>query len=182
MQNSFFKDEELHALGFKSVGQNVLISRLAQFYMIENIELGNNIRIDDFSILSGRIKLNDNVHISAYCALYGKYEIELKEYTGLSPRCTIFSASDDFSGDYLIGPMVNQKYTNLNSGKILIKKYTQLGCNCVVLPNITIEEGVAVGAMSLVNKDLEEWSIYVGIPVRFIKHRSKKLLDFIDAK
>jgi serine acetyltransferase len=31
--------------------------------------------------------------------------------------------------------------------------------------------------MSLVNKDLEEWSINVGIPAKKVKERSRKLLE-----
>ena len=104
--------------------------------------------------------------------------LEMENFTGLSPRCTIFSASDDFSGEYLISPMVNEKYTNVTGGKVIIKKYSQLGSNCVVLPNVTIEEGVAVGAMSLINKSLSSWKIYAGIPAKCIKDRSKKLLEF----
>jgi galactoside O-acetyltransferase len=179
MQNSFYSSQELHSQGFRSVGQNVLISRFARFYGIENIEIGNNVRIDDFCILSGNIKLGSNIHISAYTALYGRFGIEMEDYTGLSPRCTVFSATDDFSGDYLIGPMVDSKFTNVTGGKVLIKKYSQIGSGCIILPDVTINEGVAIGAMSLVRCDLEEWKIYKGIPAKFHSARNKKLLDFI---
>ena len=45
------------------------------------------------------------------------------------------------------------------------------------MPNVTLEEGVAVGALSFVNKSLKEWNIYVGSPVRLLKERSKKIID-----
>lgn len=175
--NSFYTLRELSDIGFKSVGQNVLISRFARFYEPENIEIGSNVRIDDFCILSGKIKLGNFIHIAAYTALYGRFGIEMEDYTGLSPRCTVFSATDDFSGDYLVGPMVDSKFTNIIGGKVLIKKYSQIGSNCVILPRITINEGVAVGALSLVNQDLDSWKIYMGIPAIYSKERSKKLLD-----
>jgi len=177
MQDSFFTSEELLSKGFKKVGNNVLISRFARFYDIGNIEIGSNVRIDDFCLLSGKITLGNYIHISAFSALYGRFGIEMEDFSGLSPRCTVFSASDDFSGDFLIGPMVNQKYTNVSGGKVHVGKFCQLGCNCVVLPGITISEGVAVGAMSLITKDLPSWKIYKGIPARFLKDRSKKLLE-----
>lgn len=179
MKTSFYSIEELHSIGFKSLGEKVFISRLAQFYSPENIEIGNHVRIDDFCILSGNIKLGNYIHISAYCALYGKFGIELEDYSGLSPRCTIFSASDDFSGDFLIGPLVDHKFTDVTGGKIFIKRYSQLGSNCIILPAVTIEEGVAVGAMSLITKNLEAWKIYKGIPAKYCKERSRKLLNFI---
>jgi len=180
MHDSFYSIGELKKLGFKSVGQNVLISRYARFYGIEDMEIGNHVRIDDFCILSGNIKLGSYIHISAYTALYGSYGIEIGDYAGLSPRCTIFSASDDFSGDYLIGPMIDKRYTNVTGGKVIIKEYSQLGSNCVVLPGITINEGVSVGAMSLVLKDLSAWKIYKGIPADFHKERSKNLMSFFN--
>lgn len=179
MKNSFYPPEELITLGFKSIGTNVLISRFARFYYHEDIEIGNNVRIDDFCILSGTIKLGNYIHVSAHCALYGKDVIELEDYTGLSPKCTLFSASDDFSGDYLIGPTIDSRYTNVKGGKILIKKYSQIACNTVIMPSVTIGEGVVVGALSLVKEDLAPWKIYGGVPAKLIRERSKKLLRFI---
>jgi acetyltransferase-like isoleucine patch superfamily enzyme len=179
MQSSFYTSEELIAIGFKSVGQKVLISRFAHFYGIESIEIGNNVRIDDFCILSGKIKLGNYIHLSAYTALYGRFGIEMDDYSGLSPRCTIFSATDDFSGDFLIGPIIDTKYTNVTGGKVSIGKYSQLGSGCTVFPGVSIGEGVAVGAMSLVLHNLDAWKIYKGIPAVFFKERSKKLLDLL---
>jgi len=178
MQNSFYTSEELKSIGFKEVGNNVFISRFARFYDIKNIEIGNNVRIDDFCLLSGTIKLGDYIHISAFSALYGKFGIEMEDYSGLSPRCTVFSATDDFSGDFFIGPMIDIRYTNVQGGKVQIGKYSQLGCNCVVLPGVSISEGVAVGAMSLVTENLASWKIYKGIPAKFLKDRSNNLLRF----
>jgi len=177
MQNSFYSPQELDSLGFKSLGRNVLISRFAHFFGEENIEIGNYVRIDDFCILSGNIRLGNHIHISAYCGLYGKFGIEMEDYTGLSPRCTVFSASDDFSGNSLIGPMVDEKFTYITGSKVLIRKYSQVGCNCVIFPGVTINEGVAVGAMSLIINSLEPWKIYKGIPAAPLKDRSRKLLD-----
>jgi len=180
MQNSFFSISELESVKFKALGENVYISRFARFYNTGNIEIGNNVRIDDFCILSGEIKLGNNIHISAYSALYGRFGIEMEDNTGLSPRCTLFSASDDFSGNYLIGPQFNSRLTNVSGGKILIRKYSQLGSNCIVFPGVTINEGVAVGAMSLVLKDLEAWKIYKGIPAKYLKDRDKALLKLLN--
>jgi acetyltransferase-like isoleucine patch superfamily enzyme len=175
--NSFYSIQELNNLGFKSHGESVFISRKASFYDIENMIIGNHVRIDDFCILSGKITLGSHVHISAYCALYGSHGIRMEDYTGLSPRCSVFSASDDFSGDFLISPMVKTEYTNVTGGLVLIKKYSQVGAGCVILPNLIIEEGVAVGAMSLINKTLSEWGVYIGIPAKRIHDRKRGLLD-----
>jgi galactoside O-acetyltransferase len=176
---SFYSQEELQNLGLKSFGSNVLISRKCSLYSPDKISIGNNVRIDDFCILSGDITLGSYVHIAAYCALYGAYGIVMEDYTGLSVRVTLLSASDDFSGDYLVGPTMENDSTNVTGGKILLKKYVTIGLGSNVMPDLTIGEGVAVGAMSLVNKDLEEWGIYAGVPAKRIKGRAKGLLKFV---
>lgn len=177
--NSFYSEEELAQLGLKSYGKNVKISRFARIYGAKNISIGDNVRIDDFCILSGHITLGSNIHISAYVALYGSKGIVLEDYTGISPQTTVYSAMDDFSGDYLIGPIHDESKTNVTGGPVIIKKYSQIGTKCCVFPNLTIGEGVAVGACSLVTKSLEEWGIYVGIPAKFLKQRSKQLLNLV---
>ena len=53
--SSFYTREELLKLGFKKIGNNVSLSRYAQIYGIKDIEIGNNVRIDDFCILSGKM-------------------------------------------------------------------------------------------------------------------------------
>ena len=176
--NSYYTEEELSNLGLHSYGKNVKMSRYARIYSPDKVTIGNNVRIDDFCILSGNITLGSNIHISAYVALYGSMGIELEDYTGISPRSTIYSAMDDFGGDYLIGPIHPEGTTNVTGGKVILKKYSQIGTHCVVFPNLTIDEGAVIGACSLVRSSVAPWGIYAGTPIRFIKHRSNKMLKY----
>ena len=176
---SFYSEEELLSMGFKSIGNGCCISRKASFYGVGRMSIGDNVRIDDFCILSGNITLGSNIHISAYVALYGAEGIVLEDYTGVSPRSTIYSAMDDFSGDYLIGPIHPEEYTNVTGGKVLVKKHSQIGANCVIFPDLTIEEGVVVGACSLVRHSLAPWTIYAGIPCVKLKDRNKGLMKYV---
>lgn len=177
--SSFYSADELNTLGLKSFGDNVLISKKCSIYSPEKISIGNNVRIDDFCILSGEIKLGSHIHISAYSALYGANGIEMEDYTGISPRTTIFSAMDDFQGDYLIGPIHTKEYINVTGGKVILRKFSQLGSGSTVFPNIEIGEGAVTGAMTLVNKDLNPWTVNVGIPVTKSWSRSKRIKGII---
>lgn len=179
MKTSFYSENELSSIGFISFGKNCKISRKASIYTPESITIGNNVRIDDFCILSGNIKIGNHIHISAYVALYGSQEIEIHDYSGISPRTTIYSAMDDFSGEYLIGPIHPIGTTNVTGGKVTIERFSQIGANCIVFPNITIGEGCAIGAFSLIRNNLEPWGIYFGIPAKKQKERSKTLLKYI---
>ena len=178
-QTSFYSQEELSQIGLKSFGNHVLISRYARIYSPHKISIGDNVRIDDFCILSGDITLGSHIHVSPYVALYGALGIEFEDYTGISAHSVVYSAMDDFGGDYLVGSVHPEELTNVTGGKVLIRKFSQIGVNCVVFPNLTIGEGVAIGACSLVTKDVEPWGIYIGTPVRRIKERNRKMVNFV---
>jgi galactoside O-acetyltransferase len=75
--------------------------------------------------------------------------------------------------------MIEEDKTNVTGGEVIIRKYSQVGAGCTIMPNLTIEEGVAVGAMSFINKSLQSWGIYAGIPAIRIKDRNIKLLELI---
>ena len=176
--NSFYSEEELKEIGFKSIGGGVLISRKASIYSPQNIYIGNNVRIDDFCILSGNIEIGDRVHIAAGVMLFGgDYGIILEDFVGISSRCAVYAASDDYSGEALTNPTIPDKFRKVTGGTVRFKKHSLVGSGCTVLPNVVVGEGTSIGSMSLVNKNLEEWGIYVGIPCKRVKNRSKKLLS-----
>lgn len=178
MTTSFLSKDELTKIGFKKIGKNVFLSRKASIYGPENMEIGNNVRIDDFCILSGKIKLGSYIHIAAYSALFGGEEgIIMEDFTGLSCKVCVYAISDDYSGESLTNPMIPNYYKNLNTGKVVLRKHVIIGSGSVILPSVEIKEGTAVGALSLVNKSLDEWSIYVGSPARKVNKRSTKILD-----
>ncbi len=174
---SYLTEDEISKIGFKSYGTNLKISDKVSFYLPENISFKSNIRIDDFCILSGNITVGNYVHISAYSALFGANGIEISDFCGISPRCTLLSASDDFSGEFMISPMVPKNLTNVTGGLIKLNKYVQIGAGSILMPNIELSEGSAVGAMSFVNCNLSEWTIYAGCPAEKIKNRKRNILD-----
>lgn len=179
VKTSFYSDEELLSMGFRSIGKDCMISRKASLYGVSKMTFGNNVRIDDFCILSGNIILGNNIHISAYVALYGAKGIELEDYTGISARSTIYSAMDDFSGEFLVGPIHPEEYTHVTGGKVTVRAYTQIGANVLVFPDLTIGEGCVVGAYSMVRRSIEPWGIYYGLPVKRVKDRKQGLLKYI---
>lgn len=178
MVTSFYSEEELKEIGFKSYGQNVLISRNARIYGASRMVIGNNVRVDDFCILSGAIELGDYIHIAVYSAIFaGNTGVVLRDFAGMSSRCIIYAESDDYSGEHLTNPTVDGEYLELVSGRVELGRHVILGSGTTILPGVSIGEGTAVGSMSLVNKSLEAWGIYAGIPCKFKKERSKHLLE-----
>ena len=177
--NSFYDDIELKSLGFKSVGSNVKVSRKSSIYSPELIEIGDNVRIDDFYILSGRIVLGSFIHIAAFSALYGGEKgIFIDDYANVSSRVSIYAISDDYSGESMTNPMIPEEYKKVIEKPVKIGKNVIVGATSVVMPGVVIQEGGSFGAFSFINISTEPWMKYVGIPIRKIGDRSKKLLEY----
>lgn len=176
---SFLSDEEVAGLGLGHVGRQVRISRLASLHNPAGIRIGDCSRIDDFCVLSageGGIEIGRNVHIAVFCSLIGKGRISLGDFVGLSSRVTIYSSNDDYSGAYLTGPTVPAAYTHITSAAVTIGRHAIIGSGTVVLPNVNVGEGAAVGALSLLRADCDAFGIYVGAPARKVKERRRDLL------
>ena len=176
--SSFYSHDELIELGFKSIGTNVMISRKASIYGCSNMIIGSNVRVDDFAILSGKIVIGNYVHIAAYTSLFaGEYGIYLEDFTGISSHSTVYAVTDDYLGEALTNPTVPEAFRKVTGGKVILQKHALVGaCSCI-LPAVTIGEGTSVGSMSLINHSLDSWGVYVGIPCKRIKERSRKLLE-----
>lgn len=176
--NSFYSDIELLDLGILKYGKDVKVSRKCSIYG-NNIILGDNVRIDDFCILSGKIRIGHHVHIAAYTALYGGEKgIYIDDYANLSSRVTVYSVSDDYSGETMTNPMIPNEYKRVDSRPVYISKHVIIGSTSVVLPGVVLEEGSAFGCFSFINHSSEAWSINAGIPFKKIKSRSKELLKY----
>jgi acetyltransferase-like isoleucine patch superfamily enzyme len=176
----FYSDQDLKNFGFKSIGNNVKIKKNVGIFFTENVSIGNNVRIDDFTIIvaSGSdVIIGNNVHIAANCYIAGSDGFEMKDFSGLAPGVMIFSGSDDYSGKKLTNPTIPKKYTGGICGKVTLEKHVIIGAGTVILPKIIIGEGSSVGAMSLVTKSLPPWGIYFGTPAKKLRERSKELLN-----
>ena len=175
--SSFYSKDELNTLGLKECGKNVRISRKTSFYGVDQICIGDDVRIDDFCILSGNIELGNHIHISAGVYLYGgDAGIRIGDFATISSRCAIYAANDDYSGEFMACSAIDEKYRNVTKEEVVIEKHAAIGTGTTVLPVVVIHEGGAVGAMSLVKEDIEGWTINAGVPCRKIKERSKNLL------
>jgi len=175
---SFYTEEELAGLGLKGYGENVLISRNCSIYSAGCISIGSNVRIDDFCVLSGNITIGNYVHIAAGVLLFaGEYGIFLKDFSGLSARSAVYAVSDDYSGESLTNPTVPNDCRKVYGGQVTIGRHVVVGSGCTILPGVEIGEGSSVGAMGLITKSLDPWGVFVGVPVRRIAERSRKVLE-----
>ena len=177
----YYSENDLKNFGFKSIGENVLIDKNCTIIGKENISIGNNVRIDGFTTITclrnGYLKIKGNNHIAAYSLVAATGGIVFERYSGIAHGVKLYSSSDDYSGKSLTNPTIPTKFKKEDIKPIHLCKHTIIGSNSVILPGVTIGEGTAVGATSLVTKSLDEWGIYFGTPAKRIKSRSKNILE-----
>lgn len=176
--SSFYTEEELRALGLKYCGEGVLISRKASIYGASNMEIGSHSRVDDFAILSGKIRIGCFSHVAAHTTLVaGNAGITIGNWSGFSSHCSVYAVSDDYSGRSLMGPMTPEKYKKMTEAPVVLEDHTGLGVGSAILPGVTMRQGSMLGAMSLLTKTTEPWTIYFGSPAKPVKPRRKKVLE-----
>ncbi|SFU12390.1 acyltransferase [Sedimentitalea nanhaiensis] len=184
---AYLSQKALEAMGFARLGRNVKISDKASIYEAEKMEIGDNSRIDDFCVVSGKIVMGRNVHIAPLCLVAGGNPgITFEDFSGLAYHVKVFSQSDDYSGATMTNPTVPSVYKAEVGKPVHLGRHCIVGAGAVLTPGVTLGEGTAVGALALVLKSTEPWTIYAGTPARRVKARSRDLLalerDYLGAE
>lgn len=175
---AYLTKEQLQAVGFKAVGENVKVSDKASIYNPETIELGDFSRVDDFCVISGRVVIGKYIHVAPMCLIAGGEKgVFMDDFSGLAYGVKVFSQSDDYSGRTLTNSNVDAKFKNERKAAVRIGRHVIIGAGSIVFPGVDLAEGCSVGAMTLVNKSTQPWGIYTGNPARRIKERKQDLLE-----
>jgi acetyltransferase-like isoleucine patch superfamily enzyme len=175
---AYYNTEQLQQMGFKSIGKNVKISDKASIYNCDQIDIDDNSRIDDFCVISGKIKIGKNVHITPMCLVAGgEIGIVFEDFIAIAYGVQIFTQSDDYSGETMTNSTVPTQYKNESKKEVIVGKHSIVGAGSIIMPGVILAQGTSVGAMSLVRKSTEEWSIYVGNPAKKLTNRKKDLLE-----
>ena len=93
MNHNFLSKNRLKKLKLKSFGKNIKISPNVTIIGSENIQMGDNVRIDDYTIISakeGFLKLHSNIHIGGQGYL-GCGGIEIKSDVNIAQGVKIYS-------------------------------------------------------------------------------------------
>ena len=98
----------------------------------------------------------------------------MEDFSGLSGGVRVYTGSENYTGGTLTNPTVPAPYRVPMRSFVRLRRHAIIGANSVILPGVTIGEGAAIGAHSLVTKDCEPWTIYLGSPAKPYKHRPKE--------
>ncbi len=176
---NWYSIKELHRMGIKILGNNIKISKKVSIYNPSNIILHDNIRIDDFCLLSakGKIEICNFVHIASGVMISSSNIIMIKNFCNIASGSKLYGSNDDYSGNALIGPTVIDSLRNTTNGDIICEDYSSIGANAIILPNVKLSEGSVLGTLSVLKKNTEPWTIYAGNPAKFIKNRENKCIQ-----
>lgn len=175
---AYYSEEKLISMGFKRLGKNVKISDKASIYNADQIEIGDNSRIDDFCVISGKIIIGSYCHITPSCLVAGGTPgVFFSDFCTLAYGVKVFSQSDDYSGESLTNSLIPEKYKKETFKPVTLGTHVIVGAGSIIFPGVDVAEGCSIGAMTLVNKSTQPWGIYVGNPARRVKERKKDLLE-----
>lgn len=115
------------------------------------------VRVDD----GGEIIIGSNCFFNRNCSLSSRDKIIIGNNCMFANNVVIIDNNHKF------GKIENIGYT---SKKITIEDNVWIGANSVILEGVKIGKGAVVAAGSIVNKDVEEYTMVAGVPAEKIKN------------
>jgi acetyltransferase-like isoleucine patch superfamily enzyme len=134
------------------------------------IEIGENTSIREGSIINaygGNVTFGNNCSLNQYCLCYGHGGLQIGNFVRIATQSSFIAAEHKFEEKNTF--IHNQGITCKG---IQIEDDVWIGAGVIVQDGIHIEKGVVIGSGAVVNRNLEKYSINVGIPVRTIKYRN----------
>lgn len=169
MENIFFNKKDL-----KFCGKNVIIGKTVRIRKPENVSIGDNTIIDDFTYISCSLTIGKNCHIASNVSISGgKGHLYIGDYSTISNHSSVHCASSEYENMSLDLPSVNEiNQFGGEVGDVFIGNYVTIGAHSCILPKVKLPDGFACGAFSLIKEtNYEPYSLYVGTPAKFIKKR-----------
>ncbi|PID75468.1 MAG: acetyltransferase [Deltaproteobacteria bacterium] len=174
---------------FRSCGTGLILGRGITLRTPGNIDLGENVAIDDQTLLDGgtgpecTMSIGDRSLISKGCVIQAKTgflvigkecdigaHVILTSTGGLTLEDNVLIAGNCYIGgarynlDELEQPIMHQGI--YSRGAITIGKNSWLGASVTILDGVKIGRGCVIGAGSVVTKDIPDYAIAVGSPAR----------------
>lgn len=119
-----------------------------------------------YIIFSHKISVGDRVAINVGTYLEGRGGIKMGNNILIGPNVVFATAGHGNSRTDI--PMFQQPVT---LGEIVIEDDVWIGANVVINMGVTIHKGCIIAAGSVVTKDVPPYSVYGGVPAKFISNR-----------
>ena len=147
---------------------------LAESAVVE-IRYGGEINIGAFTelldgvlILSygGKISIGSKCSINAYTIIYGHGGVTIGNDVLIAGHCMIIPNNHNYKNKH-----VAIRDQGATSKGIIIEDDVWIGHGCSILDGIIIGKGAVIAAGSVVNRSVEPYTIYAGVPAKKVKDR-----------
>jgi len=151
-------------------GSDVVFEDGVLIFHPEQISVGNKVYVGHQTILKGYYKGNmtigDGTWIGQHCFFHAAGNIIIGKSVGIGPYVKILTSSH--RDENIEAPVMFQQ---LNFAPVTIHDGADIGIGSIILPGITIGEGAIIGAGAVVTSDVEAYTVYAGVPARFLRNR-----------
>jgi acetyltransferase-like isoleucine patch superfamily enzyme len=152
-----------------TIGRGSRIHRCSLVASGRGINVGKSVRIYDgcnMNALDGEISIGDHCVFGPSMTIYGFGSVSIGSYVAVASYSTIVASNHNFNDRDMY---ICQQGSN---GKgISIENDVWIGANCVILDGVTVGKGSVVAAGSVVNKNVESYTVVGGVPAGFLKER-----------
>jgi maltose O-acetyltransferase len=108
------------------------------------------------------LNIGDNCFFNRNCSIICRDNINIENHCLFGENVKIYDNNHKIINNQVSKDLYDTK-------KLIIENNSWVANDCNILMGSNIKENSVIGAMSLVNKDLKDSGIYVGIPVKLIK-------------
>jgi len=161
------------------ISENAKVSPMAD---IEESVKGTDIVIKDGVVIDsfvkikpvggdGPVEIGPNSYINSGCVIYSGNGVWIGRHVLMAANCTLAATNHEYRDRDT--PIIEQRFMP-GKGGIVIEDDVWVGAGTVILDGARIGKGAVVGAMSLVNAELEPYGVYAGSPARKIGQREPK--------
>lgn len=126
---------------------------------------GRNVNIERHALFSPDVSLKDNSGIGIDCELYGP--ISLGSDVMMGPEVVIYTSGH--AHDRIDIPMRLQGASEIKP--VSIGNDVWIGRRVMIMPGVTIGNGVIIGAGAVVTKDVPDYAVVGGVPARILRYR-----------
>jgi acetyltransferase-like isoleucine patch superfamily enzyme len=142
------------------------------------IELGEGVFLGRYTILScknGDIVLHPRVNFGFYCDVFSANRVEVGADTVIAAYTYLLSG-----GSYLLGRLdqpIAEQYDLSAARPTLIGEGSWLGSRVTVIEGVTTGRGSVLGAGAVVNRDVPDYGIAMGVPAKTVRLREGAPVD-----
>lgn len=135
----------------------------------KNLKIGKNVTIYPNVSFSGEgeIVLGDNVQIGEGTLIYSHKRVHIGNNVAVAGQCYIIDCNHGTKRNTLM----QDQPLEFDEDGIVIGSDVWIAAGAKIVKGAKINNGVVIGAMSVVNSEIEEYGIAVGIPAKTKKIR-----------